>query len=74
MSTTTTIVEKVKEADTPFLTGARKSGSSVEFWKSYVEARPEPPQDFFELIYKYHQRYDIPMSPVQFPRRIAGVG
>ncbi|KAJ4369761.1 hypothetical protein N0V83_005525 [Neocucurbitaria cava] len=56
-TTTTTTIAKSQEAETPFLTGARKSGSSVQFWKSYVEARPSPTEDFFDLIYDYHQSH-----------------
>ncbi|CAO2648462.1 Nn.00g077290.m01.CDS01 [Neocucurbitaria sp. VM-36] len=56
-TTTTTTITKSEEAETPFLTGARKSGSSVQFWKSYVQARPSPTEDFFDLIYEYHQSH-----------------
>jgi SAM-dependent methyltransferase len=51
----TTVVEGSK-IDTPFLSGALRSGSSIEFWKSYVESRPSPPEQFFEIINKYHHR------------------
>lgn len=40
--------------ETPFTSGAVKSGSSVDFWKSYVAARPSPTEDFFHLINQYH--------------------
>ena len=64
MSTTTTTITKGEEAETPFLTGARKSGSSVQFWKSYVQARPSPTEDFFDLIYEYHQRYGLSIHSI----------
>lgn len=64
MATITTSVEKTKEVERPFLTGARRSGSSVEFWKSYVQSRPAPTEDFFQLIYEYHNRYAIAFIPI----------
>lgn len=51
MTITTTIT---KQAETPFTTGARKSGSDLNFWRSYVAARPCPTEDFFQQIQQYH--------------------
>lgn len=57
MSTqTNTTISKEVDVETPFLTGARKSGSSVSFWASYVQSRPNPTEDFFQLINEYHKR------------------
>ena len=48
-----TPVVEVK-VETPFTSGAKKSGDSVDFWKSYVQSRPSPDEEFFELINEYH--------------------
>lgn len=49
-----TVEEKI---ETPFTSGALKSGSSVPFWKSYIESRPVPTEDFFQLITDYHKSH-----------------
>ncbi|KAH8711857.1 hypothetical protein GQ44DRAFT_690065 [Phaeosphaeriaceae sp. PMI808] len=56
-TSTTTTAGKSKEVDTPFTSGARRSGSSVQFWQSYVQSRPAPTEDFFQLIYDYHRSH-----------------
>ncbi|KAL2751793.1 hypothetical protein ACRALDRAFT_213747 [Sodiomyces alcalophilus JCM 7366] len=53
MSTTT--VEPTVE--TPFTSGAVRSGSNIDFWRSYIESRPSPTEDFFQLINEYHQKH-----------------
>ncbi|KAK9438010.1 HypA [Metarhizium brunneum] len=48
---------KVETIETPFTSGAVKSGSSLDFWRSYVQARPSPTEDFFRLISQYHKTH-----------------
>ena len=50
MSSTTT-----QELETPFTTAALSS--DVDFWRSYVSARPSPTEDFFHFINKYHSSH-----------------
>jgi SAM-dependent methyltransferase len=38
--------------ETPFIT--TESGSDLDFWRSYVAARPSPPNEFFRFIISYH--------------------
>ncbi|KAK4982480.1 hypothetical protein LTR50_007720 [Elasticomyces elasticus] len=70
------------ESETPFTSGARKSGSDVKFWNSYVAARPNPTGDFFKQLHEYHQNngsshvtevaHDVGTGPGNIAARLAG--
>ncbi|KAK3182631.1 hypothetical protein K4F52_006081 [Lecanicillium sp. MT-2017a] len=47
----------LETVETPFTSGAVRSGSNIDFWKSYIESRPNPTEDFFQLINDYHQTH-----------------
>ncbi|KAE9364971.1 hypothetical protein N431DRAFT_563028 [Stipitochalara longipes BDJ] len=64
MPTQSTTVVETKKLETPFTSGARKSGSSVQFWKSYVESRPAPTEDFFQLINEYHKSHGDALTEI----------
>lgn len=58
MSTTQTLpADAADTVETPFTSGAVRSGANVDFWKSYVESRPSPTEDFFQLIFHYHKSH-----------------
>lgn len=50
------------DIDTPFTAGAINGGP--DFWKEYVDARPHPTDDFFDLIHAYHTVHGDPRSRV----------
>lgn len=54
MSSTTVETTTV---ETPFTSGAVRSGSNIDFWQSYIQSRPGPTEDFFQLIHEYHTNH-----------------